>query len=69
MHYSNKMVACTFCIIRGCKPISSECIFNKWKKERELPAMIKSPKVRISMLVMQRHNPMDTRPNRSKKQR
>jgi hypothetical protein len=61
---SNKMVTCTFCRIKGFKHISSECVFNKWKKEREFPAMIRRPKVRIPELVMQRQNPTDTRDQR-----
>jgi hypothetical protein len=42
-------------------------VFKKWKKERDIPAMIKRPKVKISELVMQRQNPTDTRVEGSKK--
>jgi hypothetical protein len=52
MHNSNKMVACTFCRIKGSKHINSECVLRKWKKAREPPAMIRRPKARIPELVM-----------------
>jgi hypothetical protein len=51
---SNKMVTCTFCIIKEFKHINSECVLTKWKKAREPKAMIKRSKARILELVMQR---------------
>jgi hypothetical protein len=43
-HNSNKMVACTFCRIKGIKHISSICILRKWKKAREPLVMIRRMK-------------------------
>jgi hypothetical protein len=69
MHNSNKMVACTFCKIKGYKHISSrkEWIFGTSMKERDPSVMIKKSKVKISVLVMQRHNQMGTGADGSKK--
>jgi hypothetical protein len=57
------MVDFKFCRIRGYKHIISikEFIFKKWNKEREPLVMIKRPKDKILVLVMQRQNQMDTR--------
>jgi hypothetical protein len=52
MHNSNKMVACTFCRIKGLKHIKLGCILRKWKKAMEPPIMIRRPKDRILELVM-----------------
>jgi hypothetical protein len=54
MHNSKKMVACTFCIIKGSKHISSGCVLKKWKKAREPPVMIRRPKAKRPELVMLR---------------
>jgi hypothetical protein len=67
MHNSNKMVACTFCRIKGLKHISSGCVLRKWKKVREPPVMIRRPKARIPELVMQIQSPMDTREKERRK--
>jgi hypothetical protein len=67
MHNSNKMVACTFCKIKGFKHINSRCVLRKWKKVREPPVMIRRPKARIPELVMQRQSPMDVREKENKK--
>jgi hypothetical protein len=56
-----------FAELRGCKSIISKCIFVKWKKEREPPAMIRRPEVRILLLVIQRQNPTDIGLEGSKK--
>jgi hypothetical protein len=67
MHNSKKMVACTFCRIKGFKYINSRCILRKWKKAKELPVMIRRPKAGIPELVMQRQSPMDTREKNNRK--
>jgi hypothetical protein len=60
MHNSNKMFTCTFCRIRDYNHRISiyEYIFKKWRKDMDHSVMIKKPKVKISVLVMQRHNQM-----------
>jgi hypothetical protein len=67
MRNSNKMVACTFSIIKGIKHIISECVLRKWKKAREPPVMIRRMKAIITELVMQRQSPMDTREKDNRK--
>jgi hypothetical protein len=56
MPNSNKMVACTFCIIKGYKHINSsqDCIFEAWRMERDPLVMREKPKANISVLVMQK---------------
>jgi hypothetical protein len=54
MHNYNKMVACTFCRIKGFKHINSECVLRKQKKARDPPVMIRRLKARIPELVLQR---------------
>jgi hypothetical protein len=67
MHNSNKMVACTFCGIKGSKHINSGCILRKWKKVREPLVMIRREKAKILELVMQRQSPMDVREKERRK--
>lgn len=67
MRNSNKMVSCTFSIIKGIKHIISECVLRKWKKAREHPVMIRRMKAIITELVMQRQSPMDTRKKENRK--
>ena len=69
MHNSNKMVACTFFKIKGYKHISSrkEFIFGTSRKERDPLVMINKSKVKISVLVMQRHKQMGIRAEGNKK--
>jgi hypothetical protein len=67
MHNSNKMVACTFCRIKGFKHIISRYVLRKSKKAREPPVMIRRPKSRIPELVMQRQSPMDARKKERRK--
>jgi hypothetical protein len=67
MHNSNKIVACTFCKIKGLKHISSRFLLRKWKKARETLVMIRRTKARIPELVMKRQIPMDAREKESKK--
>jgi hypothetical protein len=67
MHNSNKMVACTFCRIKGSKHINSGCVLRKLKKVREPLVMIRRAKARILELVMQRQSPMDAREKESRK--
>jgi hypothetical protein len=61
------MVACTFCIIKRLKHVSSGCVLRKWKKAREPPVRIRGPKERILEFVMQRQSPMDAREKESRK--
>jgi hypothetical protein len=61
MHNSNKMSACTFCIIKGFKHLNTGCLLRKCKKVREPPFMVRRPKARIPELVMQRQSPMDAK--------
>jgi hypothetical protein len=67
MHNSNKMVACTFCRIKGFKHINLGCVLRKWKKVREPQVMIRRSKAKIPELLMQRQIPMDPRENESRK--
>jgi hypothetical protein len=67
MHNYNKMVACTFCRIKGLKHINSGCILRKWKKVRESPVMIRRLKARIPELIMQRQSLMDAREKERRK--
>jgi hypothetical protein len=67
MHNSNKMVVCTFFIIKGFKHINSGCVLSKWRKAREPPVMIRRFKAGIPELVMQRQSPLDAREKESRK--
>ena len=67
MHNSNKMVAYTFCRIKGHKHINSGFVLRKWNKVRDPPVMIRRLKARIIELVMQRQIPMEAREKESRK--
>jgi hypothetical protein len=67
MRNSNKMVACTFCRIKGLKTHQLRMCIEEMEEGEGASNHDKDSKARIPELVMQRQIPMDAREKESRK--